>query len=181
MLGDPKYKMELGNIESKFKALDKKFKANLHWDDQGLKMWKLSMNPKVDQEIKQGLGEVSNDFQNLERPGQKLAAEFQKYQMDQELNAQQIAGRIDQAIYKLDTPAHKAQLQKIATRWNKLQMYVNKEEQAILMDLQAFVQQPSVQGELNDLQMDVSKEINEMDMRFKKFQMEIEHPSNEIG
>jgi len=60
-------------------------------------------------------------------------------------------------------------------------MYVNKEEQAILMDLQAFVQQPSVQGELNDLQMDVSKEINEMDMRFKKFQMEIENPSNEIG
>lgn len=51
MLKSPKYKAELDVIANKMRALDNKFKANLHWDDEGLKMWKLSMDPKIDAQL----------------------------------------------------------------------------------------------------------------------------------
>ena len=56
----------------------------------------------------------------------------------------QIAKRFEQGIMKLDTPKHRMQLKKIEARWNRLQMYTDKEEQAIMMDLQNFLQQPEV-------------------------------------
>jgi hypothetical protein len=189
MLDSPKYKHELEAIGQKWKNLDAKFKKNLHWDDEGLKMWKLSLDPKVDQEIQQGKADVWRDIQNLDKPAHKLGMEFQKYQHDQEINKMQIGRRFEMAIHKLDTPKHRMQLQKIEARWNRLQAYTEREENAILGDLETFVRQPEINNELRDLEGDVAKEMHEMDMRYKQFQMdvdrkhapEIERRLNEIG
>lgn len=128
LLGDPKYKAELESIGKKWEALDRKFKANLHWDDEGLKMWKVSMDPKIDQEIQQGKAEVWRDMQGLKRPFQKLGVEFQKYEHDQAINRMQVVRRLEAAIHKLDTPKHRIQLRKIEARWNRLQAYTDREE-----------------------------------------------------
>jgi len=85
----------------------------------------------------------------------------------------QVGNRFEMAYNKLNTPKHRIQLKKIENRWNTLQTYVDKEEQAIMMDLQAFLSQPEIKGELQDLDNDVSKEMREMDMRYKKFEMKV--------
>jgi hypothetical protein len=152
-------------------------------------MWKLSLDPKVDQQIQQGKADVWRDIKNLDKPANKLGMEFQKYEHDQEINRMQIARRFEMAIHKLDTPKHRMQLQKIEARWNRLQAYTNREEHAILNQLEAFVRQPEINNELMDLEGDVAKEMHEMDMRYKQFEMdvaskhspEIERRLNEIG
>lgn len=85
----------------------------------------------------------------------------------------QVGNRFEMAYNKLNTPKHRIQLKKIENRWNKLQAYTDKEEQAIMMDLQAFLSQPEIKGELQDLDNDVSKEFNDMELRYKKFEMKV--------
>lgn len=144
MLSDPKYKAELHAIGKKWAKLDARFKRNLHWDDEGLKMWKVSMDPKVDAEIKRDEAEIWRDIQNLDGPAHKLGLEFQKYDHDQAVNWMQIEARFNMMIKTLDTPKHRMQLQKIKARYERLQMYQQKEEHAIGMQLKAFLEQPEV-------------------------------------
>jgi len=87
----------------------------------------------------------------------------------------QIAKRFEQGIMKLDTPKHRMQLKKIEARWNRLQMYTDKEEQAIMMDLQNFLQQPEINNELQDMEHDISMEFRQMSMRYNKFVMDIDN------
>lgn len=77
-------------------------------------------------------------------------------------------------LRKLDTPKHRHQLQAIKTRWDKLQMYKQKEEHAIGLELQKFFKQPEVQAELNDAGHDIGRELDEMDFRYNKLQRDIQ-------
>ena len=85
----------------------------------------------------------------------------------------QVGNRFKMAYNKLNTPKHRIQLKKIEHRWNTLQSYVDKEEHAIMMDLQAFLSQPEIKSELQDLDNDVSREMRQMDMRYKRFEMKV--------
>ena len=137
-------------------------------------MWKVSMDPKVDREIQQDKAEIARDVNALGKPLQKLDMAFKKYQMDQQKNWADVAHRFEMAARKLDTPKHQAQLRAIATRYEKLQRYVDKEEFGIMKDLEAFMMQPEVQAELDDLEHDVGAEFHEMDMRYKRFAMDVD-------
>lgn len=174
MLSDPKYKAELAAIHKKWAALDAKFKANLHWDDEGLKMWKLSMDPKVQQQIDRQAADIARDIDSLKHNQRRLDMEIYRYERDQERNFMDIQVRFDQMIRKLDTPKHRAQLQKIHARWEALEMYKQKEERAIGMELEKFLKQPEVQAELRDAGSDIEEEINDISDRYQKLGRDIE-------
>jgi len=73
---------EIEAIGKELQALHKTFKANLHWDDEGQKMWMLSLDP----EIEKGAADVAKDIRNFDRSANELGIEFQKFMHDQETN-----------------------------------------------------------------------------------------------
>ena len=60
------------------------------------------------------------------------------------------------------------------------QAHFEKEVQVIMGDLQDFVQQPAIEGELKDLEKDVSKELNDMTERYNQFQMQIDRELKDL-
>ena len=73
-------------------------------------MWKASMDPKIEGELKQDEAEIWKDIQNMKGPGENLLKEYEDYTHDQGLHEQNILNRFKEAMDKLDTPKHRMQL-----------------------------------------------------------------------
>jgi len=50
----------------------------------------------------------------------------------------------------------------------------------MMTDFEAFFSQPEIEGELKDLEMQITKELNEMAMRSKRLQKEIERELDDL-
>lgn len=98
------------NIAHKLEALDRKWKANVKFDDE-TKMWSISMDNKVADDLKLEHAELQKDAAEF---AHKVDAELEDLGNDLMGDFHDIGAEMEETAQMLDDPKFKAELEAIA-------------------------------------------------------------------
>ena len=119
------FERRLDNIVRKLEVLDRKWKQNVQFDPE-TRMWKLSMDNKVSDELKMDNAEIQKYVQKFVDSNQKVEAEVKDLGDDLMENFQEISAEIEESAKMLEDPKYKAELEAIANKMKALDMKVKK-------------------------------------------------------
>lgn len=115
----PVLERRLAKIGRKMEALDYKFKNNLKFDPE-TKMWKLSMDNKVDQEIQQDGKEINQDIEKFVASKPEIQKELKELDAELKEEMQDVQNELMESAKLLENPEYKAELEAIAAKMKAL-------------------------------------------------------------
>lgn len=102
-------------IDAKLKALEYKWEKNLKFDPEQ-KMWKLSMDNKVSEDIKKDEAELKKDVDAFVKNHDEVEKELQELGQDLQKEMHDIQTEMMESAKLLDDPKYKAELEAIAAK-----------------------------------------------------------------
>ena len=100
-------------------ALDYKFKNNLKFDPE-TKMWKLSMDNKIDHELKVDGNEIKQDLDKFVASKPEVQKELRELDADLKEEMQDVQKELGETAKLLSKPEYKAELEAIAAKMKAL-------------------------------------------------------------
>ena len=107
-------------IGNKIEALDRKWKTNVKFDPE-TKMWKISMDNKVAEDIKKEKAELQKDAAEFAK---KVDDELANLGQDLSKDFQEIGQEMEEAAQMLEDPKFKAELEALAQKMKALELKI---------------------------------------------------------